>query len=345
MVATADDVARAAGVSVSTVSRALSAPQKVAPETRMRVVQAAETLRYRPSRAARDLATGRTDNIALVIPDLENPYFSSLTKAFQAGAHMQGLQLFVVDTDEDATREPEVLARLAGDVDGIILCSPRATDEQLLAVASEVRMVTTNRQVEGIASVLIDEAGSMGQAMRHLVALGHREIAYAGGPLSSWSDRHRRTAFASFAEDSDVRLHDLGAFLPYFSGGVAAADLLLATPATAVVAFNDLMSLGLLDRVKSRGVDVPGELSIASFDNTMFASAVTPHLTSVDFPRRMLARNALELLLSRGHEAEGSAGAPAPSKTLTTQLTIRASSGPAPATIRNSRTVAGADER
>ncbi|WP_185975638.1 LacI family DNA-binding transcriptional regulator [Tessaracoccus rhinocerotis] len=341
MAATADDVARAAGVSVSTVSRALSAPQKVAPDTRLRVVQAAETLRYRPSRAARDLATGRTNNIGLVIPDLENPYFSSLTKAFQSGAHMQGYQLFVIDTDEDATREPEVLGRLAGDVDGIILCSPRAADDQLLAVASEVRVVTTNRRIPGIASVLIDEAGSMGQAMRHLVALGHRQIAYAGGPLTSWSDQHRRAAFTAFGEaDDGVALHDLGSFLPYFSGGVAAADLLLATPATAVIAFNDLMALGLLDRIKSRGVEVPRQMSIASFDNTMFASAVTPHLTSVDFPRRMLARHALELLLSRGRPAAGSAGEESPSKTLTTQLTIRASSGPAPETTRSPRTEA-----
>lgn len=331
MAATADDVARAAGVSVSTVSRALSAPEKVAAQTRIRVVEAAQALRYRPSRAARDLATGRTNNIALVIPDLENPYFSSLTKAFQSGAHMQGLQLFVIDTDEDATREPEVLARLAGDVDGVILCSPRASDEQLLAVADEVRVVTTNRHVPGLPAVLIDEEGSMGQAMRHLMALGHREIAYAGGPLTSWSDRHRRAAFNGFGEaDETVRLHDLGSFMPYFSGGVAAADLLLATPATAVVAFNDLMALGLLDRVKSRGVQVPAELSIASFDNTMFASAVTPHLTSVDFPRRMLARHALELLLSREQPLAGTAGAQPPCKTLTTQLTIRASSGPAP---------------
>ena len=329
MAATADDVARAAGVSLSTVSRALSAPQKVAPETRIRVVQAAETLRYRPSRAARDLATGRTNNIGLVIPDLENPYFSSLTKAFQSGAHMQGQQLFVIDTDEDATREPEVLARLAGDVDGIIMCSPRAADGQLLAVASDVRIVTTNRRVPGIPAVLIDESGSMGQAMRHLVALGHREIAYAGGPLTSWADGHRRRSFNAFTEvDDTVNLHDLGSFQPYFSGGVAAADLLLATPATAVIAFNDLMALGLLDRVKSRGIDVPGQLSIASFDNTMFAAAVSPHLTSVDFPRRMLARYALELLLSRDHV--GIAGDESPCKTLTTQLTIRASSGPAP---------------
>lgn len=331
MAATADDVARQAGVSVSTVSRALTAPDKVASQTRQRVLQAAERLRYRPSRAARDLATGRTNTIALVIPDLENPYFSSLTKAIHAGAHALGNQLFVIDTDEDPRREPEVLRKLAGDVDGIILCSPRAADADLLAHSHGVRVVTVNRRIPGLPSVLMDDEDGMAQAVRHLVALGHRDIAYAGGPLTSSSDRHRRGAFAALsARDDAIRSLDLGSFMPYFSGGVAAADLLLATPATAVVAFNDLMALGLLDRVKSRGVKVPEELSIVSFDNTIFASAVTPHLTSVDFPRRLVARHTLDMLLSGDAVAAPTDSEGPPSQVLPTHLTVRASSGPAP---------------
>ncbi len=333
MSATADDVARKAGVSVSTVSRALISPHKVAPQTRQRVLAAAESLHYRPSRAARDLARGRTNTLALVIPDLENPYFSSLTKAIQARAREMGYQLFVIDTDEDPGREVETLSKITRDLDGVVLCSPRAADEDLLAHATGVRLVTVNRTIPGVASVLSNDTDGMGQAVRHLVALGHRRIAYAGGPLSSWSDHTRRSAFlAQGGTETDVELHDLGSFMPYFSGGVAAADLLLATTATAVVAFNDLMALGLLDRARSRGIDVPTQLSIVSFDNTVFASAVTPHLTSVDFPRRLVARHTLDMLLNE----EQNSSAP-PSQVLPTQLNVRASSGPAPTPPSSSR--------
>lgn len=331
MRATAEDVARLAGVSVSTVSRALAAPEKVNAATRQRVIEAADNLRYRPVRAASGLATGRTGNLGLVIPDLENPYFSALTKAVHARTHALGHQLFVVDTDEDPTQETEVLRKLSRDVDGVILCSPRAADDDLVPYAADVRLVTINRMIPHVPSVLVDDADGMAQAVRHLVALGHRDIAYAGGPLPSWSDRTRRGAFLSVTGANDaVRAHELGSFMPYFSGGVAAADLLLASPATAVVVFNDLMALGLLDRVKSRGVEVPGDLSIISFDNSMFAAAVTPHLTSVGYPRRLVARHAIDLLLALDDQSPAAArGQDAPHELLPTQLTVRASSGPA----------------
>lgn len=328
MRATAEDVARLADVSVSTVSRAITAPEKVLPATRRRVLDAAERLGYRPNRAARDLATGRTGNIGLAIPDLANPYFSAITKAVHARAHALGFQLLVVDTDEDLVQEREVVRRLARDVDGIILCSPRAPEDQLLAQAREARVVLVNREIDGIAAVNVDNTGGTRQAMRHLAALGHEDVAYAGGPESSWSDRGRRGAVEAFGEELGVRVHDLGNFLPYFSGGVVAADLLLATPATAVVVFNDLMALGLLDRVKGRGVDVPADLSIVSFDDIMFASAVTPHLTSVAFPNRLMARQTIDLLLALG-EADGPPADP-PRHTLPMELKVRASSGPAP---------------
>ncbi|WP_413452474.1 LacI family DNA-binding transcriptional regulator [Georgenia phoenicis] len=323
MRATAHDVGRLAGVSVSTVSRALTAPDKVSPDTRRRVLESAEQLGYRPSRAARDLATGRTENIGLVIPDLENPYFSSITKAVHARAHALGFHLFVTDTDEDPRQEPDVIRRLARDVDGIILCSPRTDTDQLLAHARETRIVLVNRETEGLDTVVPDNADGVRQALRHLAALGHREVAYAGGPGRSWADAQRRVAVATVGAELGLSTHDLGTFMPYFSGGVAAADLLLASPATAVVVFNDLMALGLLDRVKGRGVEVPRDLSIVSFDDIMFASAVTPHLSSVAFPNRLMARQAIELLLAD----DGSAPA---RHLLPMELKVRASSGPAP---------------
>lgn len=325
---TADDVARLAGVSVSTVSRVINTPEKVSPRTRQRVQQLAQELSYHPSRAARGLARGRTETLGLVIPDLENPFFSALTKALHARAQAAGYQLFVTDTDEDPGQELELLSKLSRDVDGIVLCSARADDDDLRAAAGGSRVVTLHREVPGWPSIRADAAAAMGQVVRHLVAWGHREIAYVGGPPTSYSDRQRRAAFLQLTSDIDgVTGHLLGHFQPFFSGGVVAADLILDTPVTAVVAFNDLIALGVLDRVRSAGIQVPEQLSITSFDNTMLATAVTPHLTSVDHPNRLVARHCLDILLT---PEDADPDRAVSRQVLFTQLIVRASSGPAP---------------
>lgn len=126
MPATIRDVARLAGVSPSTVSRALSMPEMVNAATRARVATAVEQLQYQPNRAARGLTTGRTGNVGLVVPDLANPLFASVAKSVQARARRQGVAVFVADTEEDQTVEAGLIRALAQQVDGLILCSPRS---------------------------------------------------------------------------------------------------------------------------------------------------------------------------------------------------------------------------
>jgi DNA-binding LacI/PurR family transcriptional regulator len=330
---TVHDVARAAGVSISTVSRALSAPERVAAETRDRVTRAAAELGYRPNRAASGLRMGRTHAVGLLVPDLENPYFATVTKAVQARARAEGYEVFVADSDEDADVEAELIDALATRTDGLLVASPRSGEAELRAALVGVTAVLANRELppeQGsetppVPFVCVDDTDGAAQVLGHLYALGHRTVGVAAGPPSSWSGGRRVAGLIAAAGRWDVKLIELGTFKPYFAGGIQAADYAVASGATAVVAFNDLMALGILDRLRHRGVDVPGDMSVVGFDDVQLATLVSPALTTVRAPLARLGRRAVDLLLARlrGDTPAGSQ--------LPVELTIRGSSGPPPA--------------
>lgn len=298
MPATIRDVARLAGVSPSTVSRALSLPDVVNAATRARVRAAAEQLGYAPNKAARGLITGRTGNIGLVVPDLANPFFPSVVKGVQARARMHDVAVFLADTDEDVASEVSLVNALAKQVDGLILCSPRASDDELAAIAAESNVVLVNRLVEGVPAVTFDNEGGMRQAIAHLAALGHRKIAWVGGPVNSWSGAHRIIGLYAAAHDHGVELAEVGHFAPTYEGGMAAADQAVATGATAVVAYNDLVAIGLLARLHARGISVPGDVSVVGIDDIAMAAMSRPALTTVRLPKQKSGEIAVELLLA-----------------------------------------------
>ncbi|MEV6412445.1 LacI family DNA-binding transcriptional regulator [Kribbella sp. NPDC051718] len=298
MAATIRDVARLAGVSASTVSRALSMPGVVNATTRARVQAAAEQLGYAPNKAARGLITGRTGNIGLVVPDLANPFFPSVVKGVQARARMHDVAVFLADTDEDAAAEVGLVQALAKQVDGLILCSPRADEEELAEIAADTNVVLVNRLVEGVPAVTFDNEGGMRQAVAHLVALGHRRIAWVGGPKTSWSSAHRSIGLFAAAHDHGVQLVDVGHFAPTYEGGMAAADQAVASGATAVVAYNDLVAIGLLARLHARGITVPDDLSVVGIDDIAMSRMSRPALTTVRLPKQRAGEIAVELLLA-----------------------------------------------
>jgi len=253
MAVTIKDVARAAGVSASTVTRALSNPEMVNPATRDRVRQTAAALGYQPNRAARGLITGRTGNLGLLVPDLANPFFPSIVKGVQARAHEADYAVFLVDTDEDATAEAGLVSKLSKQVDGLILCSPRMSEEELRTILGETPVVLLNRRVGRVPSVTPAFTDAMRQAVSHLTALGHRRIAYVAGPRTSWANRERvRSLRAVAASSADFELVEIGNVIPQFPGGVAAADQVLAADVTAVIAYNDLVALGRHQRARLR---------------------------------------------------------------------------------------------
>lgn len=284
---------------MSTVSRALAKPDEVSAETRDKVLATARGMGYRPNLTARSLITGRTATLAFVVPDLENPFFAAVAKGVLAKARTAGYAVIVADSDEDPSQETELVRDLAKQVDGVLLCSPRSPDAVIVELARECPLVLVNRPCGDIPTVLIDNHDGVRQAMAHLRALGHRTIAYVGGPVASWSNRQRLAALHAVAtEHVGLEVVDLGSFQPQVSGGIAAADLLLASGATAVLAYNDLVAFGLLNRLRQRGVRVPQDMSVIGVDDIPMSTLTSPALTSVGIPLVSCGRAGVDMLVS-----------------------------------------------
>jgi DNA-binding LacI/PurR family transcriptional regulator len=337
------DVARAAGVSPATASRALAQPGRVSPERRRRVERAAEELGYQPAAVPGTDEAGGTvgRTLGLVVPDMQNPFFAGIAKGAQHRARSAGLSVVVADSDEDPRLENEILRRLADEVSGIVLCSARMSDHALGALRDTPEIVLVNRESEHLRSVVVDNTDGIRQAVTHLHALGHRRIAYAGGQWGSWSDRERRRGLEAAARAlPDVELVQLGHFPTVFAGGVAAADLVPASGATAVIAHNDLIALGILDRLRARGTQVPQDVSVVGFDDIPGATQVTPTLTTVSVPLRLLGRTAVDLVLDPEHVVPDPAGGTLDDGTgevprnqvMRVSLTVRDSTAPRPGT-------------
>jgi LacI family transcriptional regulator len=317
------DVARRAGVSPSTVSRALTVPGKVDQNTRERVLALVEELGYRPNRAARGLITGRTGNLGLLVPDLANPFFPGLVKGIQARALESDHQLFVVDTDEDASVEPELVRQLAKQVDGLLLCSPRMRPSALREAIGLVPSVLVNRALPKASSVTFDNLEGAVALVSHLAGLGHRAVGFVGGPAGSWSGAQRLRGVRAACLRHGLVLHDLGPAAPTFDGGWSAVGAVLAAPVTAVIAYNDLVAIGLCQALADRSVEVPGDLSVVGFDDIPMSGMIRPSLTTVRMPVADAGRQAVDLLLAQ-------LGAPTPRARqvrVPTMLQVRGSTG------------------
>ena len=315
------DVAREAGVAVSTVSRALSDPERVAAGTRKQIHEVADRLGYRPNRLARALPTGRTGMLAVLLPDITNPHHFGLIRGAEAQARAAGATLVVADTQQSAELEAAHVAQLESSVDGFVLVSSRLRGPELHALAERRPVVLFNRRVGGLPSVDTDSADGSRQVVEHLVALGHRSIAYLAGPGDSWADGERWRALSQHGTAAGARMTRCGPFPPTLDSGAAAADVGLGTGASAFVAFNDLLGIGVLRRLEERGVTVPGRVSMVGFDDIFGADFCHPPLTTVAAPVGDAGRALVDVLLS---------GRASPSAiTLPTHLRVRASTGPA----------------
>jgi LacI family transcriptional regulator/LacI family repressor for deo operon, udp, cdd, tsx, nupC, and nupG len=321
------DVAARAGVSPATVSRVFSRPQTVTLETRRRVLVAADELRYAPHPVARSLARGRTGNLGLIVPDIEVAFCAVVIKAVARQARQDDYALFVADADDHPSDEVRAARAMAKQVDGLLMLSPTAADDDLRALAAEVPLVLINRLLGGIPTVLMPSADGATHALEHLHALGHRELVYLSGP-DNYSDGTRLRAFEETCARLGVTATVLGRFEPTFSGGVRAADLVLAGTATGVLAYNDDVAAGVVSRLSDRAVPVPAHRSVVGFDDTALASMVNPHLTSVRLPMAPAGAVAVRRLLDLLGGSDGSGWAPVE---LPAELIIRSSTGPAPA--------------
>ncbi|HTU96296.1 MAG TPA: LacI family DNA-binding transcriptional regulator [Solirubrobacteraceae bacterium] len=321
MAAGIHDVARRAEVSVATVSRSFTAPDTVRGATRARVLQAASELGYQPNRAARGLITGRTGNVGVIVPDLGNPYFQDVLKGAQARAREADYAVFVADGQESAAEEEALIGAMSKQVDGILLCSSRLAPGVLAGLESVPAVALLNRRVDGLSTVEVDSADGMRQAMGHLAQLGHTRCAFVAGPRRSWSNQERLRGLGAAARATGAEIVTVGPVAPQFQGGVDAADAVLASGATAVLAYNDLVAAGILSRLAHLGVAVPDELSVVGFDDIALAAMLTPALTTVAAPTIQAGAAAVDALLSRLDDPD----APPDCRRLPATLVVRAS--------------------
>lgn len=298
MAATLRELARRAGVSVSTVSRAISRPALVESSTRERILGLAAELHYAPNPAARALSTGRTGIWGLVVPDLRNPFFPGLVKGAQRAAQECDRSLLIVDTDEDPLVEFALVQGLAQRSDAIVLCSSRMTDDEVEQASALCPVVLVNRDHPSVPTVTFDTRQGVREAAEHLRALRHRSIGYVAGPVHSFSDRDRADSVREEFAKQGMDVVHLGHFEPSSDGGRAAADRVLLAGVTAVMCYDDIMAMGLIARLQSYGVRVPEQVSVIGWDDIEFASLFTPALTTIHLPRVEAGESAVALLNS-----------------------------------------------
>lgn len=332
------DVAAAAGVSAATVSRVLNpeaSAYPVRPETRERVLEAIERLRYRPNDLARALLQRRTNVVGLIVPDISNPYYPEVARGVEDAASTAGWRVVLCNTDRDIDKTTTYLDTLIKTrADGIIVVGG-STSEALAANIFEpydTRIVLVGRHELPYPSVQIDNVAAAREATAHVLGLGHRRVAFLGGPHASRTVQDRLAGYRQALDDAGVgfaeRLVREGDFTEA-SGYSTAGDLLrMAEPPTAVVAANDRMAFGAHAAAVDHGQRVPDDLSLVGFDDVSLASYLRPALTTVAIPSYEIGHRAMGILLAEDPDRPASSvGEPC---TLETTLVLRDSCAPPP---------------
>ena len=315
---TLQDVAREADVAVSTVSRALSNPDRVSRAMRERVQEVARRLGYASARIP-----VRDSLLALMVSGIANPYNAALVRGVESQARAAGASLVVGDIADGPEVELAYLERLRDrGVDGIVLASSRLPEAELISSARGSDVVLFNREVEGLPSVVTDSRDGSRQIVEHLAALGHRSIAYLAGPQAMWTDNERWRGLSENAARLGVDIVRLGPFMPRLDQGSSAADVGLGSGATALVAFNDLLAIGVLQRLRRRNVVVPGAISVVGHDDIFGADFCQPSLTTLHSDVEHAGRTLVDLVLGR------ILSRPETPIVIPTQLVVRESTGP-----------------
>lgn len=322
---TLTDIARACGVAPSTVSRALSNPNRVSPQMYERIRSKAVEMGYASATLPSAAQSRARGTIGLVLPNISNPFVFDLIRGCQAQCQAAGFLNLLINTEESAHVEQEWLRDLARTVDGVVIASPRSAEDALNAVADAVPLVTINREATGISAVLIETPSASVTALDYLHSLGHRRIAYVRGPETSWTDRRRLDAIGAAAERNGTDLVILGAFYPSLEAGAAAADAVALSGATASLFFNDTLAIGAMTRLRQRGVRIPEDMSVIGCDDIFGAATANPPLSTITSPGERAGRAATELLISQLTTKQGPRV-----DHLSAHLTVRESTGPAP---------------
>jgi LacI family transcriptional regulator len=324
------DVAEAAGVAPSTVSRALSKPGRVSFRTAEHVRTVAAELGYRTETRQRIVQSRRTSMLAMVVADITNPVFFGMIRGAERTAVHAGYTMVLVETQESEEAERAVLDRVLPVVDGVILTSSRMSDAAIRTLAKTAPLVVLNRLVDQVPSVASDNVKAVKRAVEHLVADGHVALTYLAGPEASWADGMRWRGLLEASHELDIRVRRIGPHLPTITGGRQAAETWLAARTSGVVAYNDLVAIGFMQGVTQAGLRVPADVSVVGFDNIRDAGLVQPALTTIASPLISLGSAAVNHLLKtaavpvrHGPTQRGDA------VVLPARVVVRGSTGPA----------------
>lgn len=348
MSVTIHQVAAEAGVSPSTVSNVLNGrSERMLPQTRERVEQAIARLGYRPSGPARQLRTGRSQVVGLVVPSVANPFWGTFARHLEAAALQAGYRVLLCNSERDPDRERDYLEELWADgIRGVVLCSSLPSLAHVLPLVERgLALVAFDRTAQAgdppaLVNISVDNAVGTELATRHLLQLGHRRLAFVSGSLRSVNRRARFRGFEAALEEFGLSAGDAlvwsgGAEDDYGDldipdlGRTAARELLAADrPPSAIVAINDMCALGVSASVRDAGLQVGEDVSVVGFDDIMLADLATPPLTTVRQPLPAMADAAFAHLRS-GIERT-SPGTNGGSLLMRPELVVRGSTGPAP---------------
>ena len=330
------DVAREAGVAASTVSRAYSRPGRVNADTAQRVFLVAERLGYRARRlnSHRPVGGQVRQAVGLVVADVTNPFYGDIIKGAYEAAREAGYQLILTHTNESPEVERQAIEHELAQVDGIVIASSRMTDSALRMVVKQKAVVLLNRAIPEASCVLTDDERGILRAAEHLASLGHDRITYVAGPETSWSDGVRWRSVRMAAARLDLDVKRIGPNEPTVLAGLSAARRVAELDATAVLAYNDPLAIGVMKGLRKLRIVVPQDRSVIGFDNIMFDELVEPTLTTVASPLYRMGFTGVQncIAVSLGARPCG------PPLVLPIRLVVRQSTAPAPVQRRRNRT-------
>jgi LacI family transcriptional regulator len=304
---TIKDISQAANVSTATVSHVINNSRYVSEETRLQVLEAVQRLNYQPSAIARGLRTKKTNTLALIIPDITNPYFSDLTRGFQDTADEKGYLVVLCNTDRSLDREKRFLETMWQQrVEGIVLNPSKVTAKDLLQIVkARIPVVMIGSQVEqnDFDKIMVDNVRGGYDAVHYLCGLGHKRIGLVCGLRTTSSSLQRYQGYLEALSKNSLPFDEqlvAEGEITYDGGYQCIRQLLsLSSPPTAIFATSDIMALGAKAGIEDAGFRIPADISVIGFDDIPDVSRTRPRLTTIAQPKYQMGQVAAGILFEQ----------------------------------------------